>query len=260
MSEYISSKSLDISEKALNLVEKSAADIKKNENDIQKIKSELVKQGAEKKAPNLIEPKAKVIPVGKISIDEKEFKNALAKIKNHEVKAMTVGANLVTGSTYSSLRNEVVIPEQPNTVLIANLSFRSFNEPKYKFISIDETKNGEAVADGGAASIPSAETSMVMNVVEYDTRKVKAYATAEETLLDDVAQASEQIENVLTRALTDELEEQLYLGDNTGNNCNGLVTQAQTFDGTDPAYAAKFGSANMMDLILSVATEIAIGS
>ena len=92
MSEYISSKSLDISEKALNLVEKSAADIKKNENDIQKIKSELVKQGAEKKAPNLIEPKAKVIPVGKISIDEKEFKNALAKIKNHEVKAMTVGA------------------------------------------------------------------------------------------------------------------------------------------------------------------------
>ena len=105
----------------------------------------------------------------------------------------------------------------------------------------------EANEDGAAG--PTGE-GLLKNQIDFDllvdsekVKKITAFITITDELLDDPSQMQSKINNKLTTKLMQAIEDQYYAGDGTGNNLNGVRTTAVAF--TPGSFAT--GSANEVE-------------
>lgn len=96
-------------------------------------------------------------------------------------------------------------------------------------------------------------------VVNTETRKkFTAFIKVSEEMVDDIGFMSTEINNELVNELLREVEEQVYSGDGTGLNLNGIVTQASAFI---PATApVAVNNANLVDVLRTAVTQIKIAN
>jgi len=96
-------------------------------------------------------------------------------------------------------------------------------------------------------------------VVNTETRKkFTAWIKVSEEMLDDIGFMSTEINNELVGELLREVEQQVYSGDGTGLNLNGIVTQASAFIPTTAPVAVD--NANLVDVLRTAITQIKIAN
>jgi len=94
-------------------------------------------------------------------------------------------------------------------------------------------------------------------VVNSETRKkFTAWIKVSEEMVDDIGFMSTEINNELVGELLREVEEQVYEGDGTGLNLNGIFTQASAFIPSTAPVAVD--NANLVDVLRTAITQIKI--
>lgn len=121
-------------------------------------------------------------------------------------------------------------------------------------VSYAEFKN----PDGGAGMTAegAAKTQADFDVVEAkaNVRKITSYIKTSKEALDDIEALSGEINNELLTLVALKADSQLMSGDNTGQNLNGVLTQAQTFTGGD--LAGTIDNANNFDVLTAAIVEV----
>lgn len=99
------------------------------------------------------------------------------------------------------------------------------------------------------------------NQVDFDIvvasqalKKTTAYIKVSTEMLDDISWIQSEIQNELTREILKAVESQVYSGDNTGQNLNGIRTTATAF--AAGSRAGTVDNANEVDVINSALTQI----
>jgi len=94
-------------------------------------------------------------------------------------------------------------------------------------------------------------------VVNSETRKkFTAWIKVSEEMVDDIGFMSTEINNELVGELLREVEEQVYQGDGTGLNLNGIFTQASAFIPSTAPVAVD--NANLVDVLRTAITQIKV--
>lgn len=116
----------------------------------------------------------------------------------------------------------------------------------------------QANKDGAAG--PTAEGAL-KNQIDFDlvvasesVKKFTAFIKVSEEMLGDISFMEAEIRNELTRELLKVVEGQIYNGDGTGNNMNGIDTVASAFSAG--AFALKVDNANEADVLTVAANQI----
>lgn len=94
-------------------------------------------------------------------------------------------------------------------------------------------------------------------VVDSETvKKRTAFIKVSEEMLDDIDFMESEIRNELTRELLKDVEAQVYEGDGTGNNLNGIRTVATAF--AAGTFAGTIDNANVVDVLTVAWNQIMI--
>jgi len=116
--------------------------------------------------------------------------------------------------------------------------------------------------DGAAAG--TAEGTL-KNQIDFDivvnsenVKKFTAYIKVSEEMVDDIDFMNTEINNELVSELLRAIELQVYSGDGTGLNLNGIVTQATAFVAATAPEAVD--NANLVDVIRTAITQIKIAN
>ena len=116
----------------------------------------------------------------------------------------------------------------------------------------------QANKDGAAGQ--TAEGA-IKNQIDFDLvvnseslKKTTAYIKISEEMLSDISFIESEINNELMREILKVVELQVYSGDNTGNNLNGIVTQASAF--AAGTFAGTVDNANVADVLTVAANQI----
>jgi len=116
----------------------------------------------------------------------------------------------------------------------------------------------QANKDGAAGQ--TAEGAL-KNQIDFDLvvnseslKKTTAYIKISEEMLSDVSFIESEINNELMREILKAVEAQVYEGDGTGNNLNGILTQATAFAGG--SFAGTVDNANVADVLTVAANQI----
>lgn len=115
-------------------------------------------------------------------------------------------------------------------------------------------KEGSAgqTAEGGAKN----QIDFDLVVASENVKKSTAYIKVSEEMIGDIDFMASEINNELTRELLKVVETQVYSGDGTGNNLNGISTVATAFSaGT---FAGDIDNANEVDVLTVASNQIAI--
>lgn len=91
-------------------------------------------------------------------------------------------------------------------------------------------------------------------VASQSLKKTTAYIKVSTEMLDDISWIQSEIQNELNRELLKAVESQAYSGDNTGQNLNGVRTQATAF--AAGTLAGTVDNANEVDVINAALTQI----
>jgi len=118
----------------------------------------------------------------------------------------------------------------------------------------------QANKDGAAGQTAEGD---LKNQIDFDLvvnneslKKSTAYIKISEEMLEDISFMESEINNELIRELLKVVENQVYQGDNTGQNHNGIRTQASTF--AAGSFAATVDNANFVDVLRVAADQIKI--
>ena len=118
----------------------------------------------------------------------------------------------------------------------------------------------QANKDGAAGQ--TAEGTL-KNQIDFDLvvnqeslKKTTAYIKISEEMLGDVPFMQAEINNELTREILKKVELEVYSGAGTGNNLNGIFTQASAFVAATAPVAVD--NANLVDVLRTASTQIKI--
>ena len=118
----------------------------------------------------------------------------------------------------------------------------------------------QANKDGAAGG--TAEGSL-KNQIDFDlvvnsesVKKRTAFIKVSTEMVDDISFMEAEIRNELMRELLLDVESQVYEGDGTGNNLNGIRTIATAFSGTD--FAGTVDNANEADVLTVAMNQIEV--
>lgn len=118
----------------------------------------------------------------------------------------------------------------------------------------------QANKDGAAGQ--TAEGA-VKNQIDFDlvvasesVKKTTAYIKISDEMKDDIDFMTSEINNELTRELLKAVEAQVYEGDGTGNNLNGIRTTATAF--AAGTFAGTVNNANLVDVLVVAMNQIKI--
>ena len=118
----------------------------------------------------------------------------------------------------------------------------------------------QANKDGSAGG--TAEGAL-KNQIDFDivvnsetVKKRTAYIKVSEEMLGDIDFMQNEINNELTRELLKDVESQVYEGDGTGNNLNGIRTVSTAF--AAGSFAASVDNANKVDVLRAAVNQIEI--
>ena len=113
-------------------------------------------------------------------------------------------------------------------------------------------KDGSAGQTAEAAAKNQIDFDIV--VASQSLKKTTAYIKVSTEMLDDIEWIQSEIQGELTRELLKAVESQVYSGDNTGQNLNGVRTTATAF--AAGSLANTVDEANIVDVINAAITQI----
>ena len=246
----------------------------KNEESIKELKAELI-ESRTKQMETINNALGQIgVQVKKLSQEEK------AGMPQYDLRK-SLESNLENLKTLKSSKNaEGVTMKAPATMLIStNVSggnvpveqrLDGLNAiPSRSIRLLDVVSRGTASSnviswvyqankDGSAGG--TAEGSL-KNQIDFDlvvdsetVKKRTAFIKVSEEMLDDIDFMESEIRNELTRELLKDVEAQVYEGDGTGNNMNGIRTVATAF--AAGSFAGTIDNANVVDVLTVASNQI----
>lgn len=251
-----------------------AIEAKATKEDIEGIKSEIVANQVEQvKALNetlkahgvaikkLSEKGANevgIISSTKATLSEKaEELSALKGDASKKVSLKVAGTML--GSTNVSGGNVPVEQRLPGLDLVPSRRVRlldivSRGTADSNIISWVSQANKDGAAGQTAEGALKNQIDFDLVVNSESLKKTTAYIKVSEEMLTDISFLNSEINNELMREILKAVELQVYSGDGTGNNLNGIVTQATAF--AAGAFALSVDNANVADVLTVAANQI----
>lgn len=275
LAEYFSAKN-EAKVKALEeAIEKRAS-----KEDIDALKNELTKDRIEQmKSLNEV-LKEQGLMIKKLSEKEKEEKGAvkgsvlagLESVKD-QLKDLSSGkskdwvsfsakvAGTMTISGNVSGGNVPVEQRLPGLDTIASRRIRlmdlvSRGVAQSRVISWVSQANKDGAAGGTSEGALKNQIDFDLVVTSQSLKKRTAFIKVSDEMLDDVDFMNTEINNELIRELMKDIENQVYQGDNTGNNLNGIRTIASAF--AAGTFALTVDNANFVDVLRVAINQIDI--
>lgn len=148
-------------------------------------------------------------------------KSDLASMKETKVTSASIVAPNYDPVIQPGIRQELRIRDLLTTVPVSGQQYSYFRE-------LLHTRGAAPVAEGGLKP-----TSNVTFETKTDrVKKIAVWMPVTDEALDDVPQLLAYLQELLRYDLKLEEEAQILKGDGTGENLNGLMTQATTYDAT----------------------------
>jgi HK97 family phage major capsid protein len=113
-------------------------------------------------------------------------------------------------------------------------------------------KDGAAGQTAEGALKNQIDFDLVVN--QESLKKTTAYIKISEEMLADISFMESEINNELMREILKAVETQVYSGDDSGNNLNGIKTQASAF--AAGSFAGTVDNANVADVLTVAANQI----
>ena len=117
--------------------------------------------------------------------------------------------------------------------------------------------NKDGAAGGTSEGALKNQIDFDLVVASESVKKRTAFIKISEEMLGDIAFMEAEINNELMRELLKDVENQVYQGDGTGNNLNGILTTAAAF--AAGTFAGTVDNANEADVLTVAANQIKIG-
>ena len=252
----------------------NAIEAKATKEDIDSLKAELVNNQVEQiKALNET-LKAQGVAIKKLSEKNanevgilsstksllSEKREELAAIKGNSDKKLAIKvAGTMLGSTNVSGGNVPVEQRLPGLDIVPSRRVRlldivSRGSAESNVISWVSQANKDGAAGQTAEGAAKNQIDFDLVVNNESLKKTTAYIKISEEMLSDIAFIESEINNELMREILKAVEAQVYEGDGTGNNLNGIVTQATAF--AAGSFAGTVDNANVADVLTVAANQI----
>lgn len=252
----------------------NAIEAKATKEDIDSLKAELVNNQVEQiKALNET-LKAQGVAIKKLSEKNanevgilsstksllSEKRDELAAIKGNSDKKLAFKvAGTMLGSTNISGGNVPVEQRLPGLDIVPSRRVRlldivSRGSAESNVISWVSQANKDGAAGQTAEGAAKNQIDFDLVVNNESLKKTTAYIKISEEMLSDIAFIESEINNELMREILKAVESQVYSGDGTGNNLNGIVTQATAF--AAGSFAGTVDNANVADVLTVAANQI----
>lgn len=265
----------DYNEKARKSLEE-AIESKATKEDIESIKSELKDAQVEQLKSLNAALKQQGIAIKKLTQEEKSTTTTLS-LKDSLEKNLEALKSIKEGD-----KNSRVSFKAADTMLISS-NVSGGNVPVEQRLSglntiasrqvrlLDIVSRGSASSnviswvyqankDGAAGGTAEGATK---NQIDFDlvvnsetVKKRTAFIKVSEEMVDDIDFMRSEINNELMRELLKDVESQVYEGDGTGSNLNGIRTVATAF--AAGAFAGTIDNANAVDVLTAAADQIMI--
>ncbi len=118
-------------------------------------------------------------------------------------------------------------------------------------------KDGAAGQTGEGAA--KNQIDFDLTVVNESIEKTTAYIKVSTEMLDDIDYIQSEIEGELLRELLKVVEAQVYEGDGTGNNLNGIRTVASAFS-PGASWTGAVDNANVIDVLVAAVDQIMVAN
>lgn len=209
---------------------------------MQEMEQKAARRGAEQ------EPALKT--VGYQVIENEDFKKSVQHLKEGKGGRISVGVKAITSAGGSA--GAAIYPDnRPGVMMLPDrrLTIRDLlapgrtNSNLVNYIKETGFTNNAAIVAEGARK---PESSMVYSLTPAPVRKLAHFIKASSEILDDFPALQSQIDARLRYGLALVEENQMLKGSGTGNNLNGVYTQASTF--AAPA-GTTIASATRIDVI-----------
>lgn len=171
------------------------------------------------------------------------------KVAGNMTSANISGGNVPVEDRLSGLD---VIPTRP-TRLLDVVSRATTTSNLVSWVS-QANKDGAAGQTAEGTSKNQIDFDLVVD--SESLKKTTAYIKVSTEMLDDIDFIQAEIRNELLRELLLAVETQVYSGDNTGQNLNGIRTQAPAF--AAGTFAATVDNANEVDVLTVAMNQIEI--
>jgi HK97 family phage major capsid protein len=252
----------------------NAIEAKATKEDIDSLKAELVNNQVEQiKALNET-LKAQGVAIKKLSEKNanevgilsstksllSEKREELAAIKGNSDKKLAFKvAGTMLGSTNISGGNVPVEQRLPGLDIVPSRRVRlldivSRGSAESNVISWVSQANKDGAAGQTAEGAAKNQIDFDLVVNNESLKKTTAYIKISEEMLSDIAFIESEINNELMREILKAVEAQVYSGDGTANNLNGIVTQASAF--AAGSFAGTVDNANVADVLTVAANQI----
>ncbi len=189
-----------------------------------------------------------------------EKKDDLSALKGDSSKKIALKvAGTMLGSTNVSGGNVPVEQRLPGLDIVPSRAVRlldivSRGTAESNIISWVSQANKDGAAGQTAEGTLKNQIDFDLVVNSESLKKTTAYIKISEEMLTDISFMESEINNELMREILKAVELQVYSGDNTGNNLNGIVTQASAFAGG--SFAGTVDNANVADVLTVAANQI----
>jgi HK97 family phage major capsid protein len=172
-------------------------------------------------------------------------------------EAITMGVQNTIGAgdtQHSITENTGIIStiRRRETSYLANVSVGSISTDR-AFWMEEKDEQGTPIMLGEGDS--KTQLSVRYEEAEMRVRKIAVYGKVTTEMLADLPQLISYIENNLMRRMDIVVENQLFSGDNTGNNLKGLLSYATAFDGGG---LSGVDVANEYDVIEALALQVSL--
>ena len=125
-------------------------------------------------------------------------------------------------------------------------------------ISWVEEQNEDGSPAGTVEGTAKNQIDFDLVVVSENVKKRTAFIKVSTEMLDDVDFINSKINNTLLVRLSEDIENQVLNGDNTGQNLNGAITQATAFSGAN--FTATVLNPNEIDVLTVAANEVEVAN
>jgi len=153
--------------------------------------------------------------------DIEVLKSDLASMKETKVTSAGIVVPNYDPTIQPGIRQELRIRDLLTTIPVSGQQYSYFRE-------LLHTRGAGPVAEGGTKPT----SNVTFEAVTDRVKKIAVWMPVTDEALDDVPQLLGYIQELLRYDLKLEEESQILKGDGTGENLNGLMTQATTYDTT----------------------------
>lgn len=214
----------------------------------------------EEKANEGLNPSSKKDSRSKMVAEIKELhKKAVSEEKgkfDHELKTvgdMSITSNIGAGTILEMREAGITAPPKRRTWLLDLLPVRTATSNKITWVERTTTEGAVAnVAESGAFG--QKDYDFVTRSV--DMKKIGVYSKITREMLEDADQVVSHIESELLEDIRLKLDNDILLGNNTGNAMNGIINQATAF-AVPGSFALPSGvTANEFDVLRCAITQV----